>query len=413
MRQAANPVLPLSEEQTYKVALLVPAHNEEACIRNTVLSLFKQTACAYPNVQVDIHIIADNCTDQTEEVVLTLIRGLKDEEKPSAFLLRTINNKSRKAGALNHGYRRIRKLGYTHIATADADTVWDPKFLENGLAEMAKHKEPLGGVCGRVGLLPYRKDPFKRVSCPKKSIFLACVWMWLNFFLRIVWSLRQVWKYFWWSLQNIEYSIGQSETVERKGNAHCLCGPGTIYRAEVLDQLYQQFGLVWPKTIAEDFDLTVRIQMMEYQTLVGHDMFVYTDCPIGFKAHMIQRERWNGGNLSTYMHVGMNRHTFRNGTEMGWQLIWFACRLNLLITAVQLSLSRSLDIDTLGFLLLTVPSILTLCFSLIRFRYVAYKSFFQFLLLVCLGYELYALWYGVVLTIAYLKAFTNSLNQWR
>ncbi len=410
MYQAANP---FPAEQTYKVALLVPAHNEEACIQNTILSLLKQTARTYPNVQVDMYIIADNCTDQTEEVVLTLIRGLKDQEKHSVFLLRSKNNKSRKAGALNQGYRKIRKLGYTHIATADADTVWDPKFLENGLAEMARHREPLGGVCGRVGLLPYRKDAFKGVSFTKKSIFLACVRVLLNCFLRIPWLLRQGWKYVWWSLQNIEYSLGQSETIERMGRARCLCGPGTIYRAEVLDQLYRQFGFVWPKTMAEDFDLTVRVQMMNYKTLVGHDMFVYTDCPIGFKAHRIQRERWNGGNLSTYMHIGMNRHTFLGGTEMGWQLIWFACRLNLLITAVQIALSRSLYIDTLGFVLLTIPSILTLLLALIRFRYVAYKSFFQFLLVACLGYELYALWYGVVLTKSYMKAFTNSLNRWR
>src|ERR1051326_3679380 len=113
------------------------------------------------------------------------------------------------------------------------------------------------------------------------------------------------------------------------------------------------------------------------------------------------------------MRVGINRHTFLGGTEMGWQLIWFACRINFLITAIQIYVSGFVYIDMLGFLLLTVPLILTLFLYLSRFRYVAYKSFFQFLLVVCLGYELYALWYGVVLTKGYCKAFTNSLNKWR
>src|ERR1051326_3156272 len=108
--------MPVPEELTYKIALLVPAHNEEACIQNTVLSLLKQTACAFPNVQVDVFIIADNCTDQTENVVLTLIRELKEQENHAVFLLRSKNNKSRKAGALNQGYRKIRKSAYTHIA---------------------------------------------------------------------------------------------------------------------------------------------------------------------------------------------------------------------------------------------------------------------------------------------------------
>jgi cellulose synthase/poly-beta-1,6-N-acetylglucosamine synthase-like glycosyltransferase len=239
------------------------------------------------------------------------------------------------------------------------------------------------------------------------------VWKVLYCARKIGWSLRQGWKYVWWSFQNIEYSLAQSETIERMGRAHCLCGPGTIYRAEVLDALYQQFRLVWPKTMVEDFDITVRLQTMKYKTVVGQNMFVYTDCPIGFRAHSIQRERWNGGNLATYMRVGINRHTFLGGTEMGWQLIWFACRINFLITAIQIYVSGFVYIDMLGFLLLTVPLILTLFLYLSRFRYVAYKSFFQFLLVVCLGYELYALWYGVVLTKGYCKAFTNSLNKWR
>src|SRR5262245_20188285 len=112
--------------------------------------------------------------------------------------------------------------------------------------------------------------------------------------------------------------------------------------------------------MVEDFDITVRIQTMHFKTVVGQDMFVYTDCPIGFKAHSIQRERWNGGNLSTYMRVGVNRHTVLGGMEMGWQLIWFACRLNFLITATQILLTGFVYIDTLGFILLTLPLVLTL-----------------------------------------------------
>jgi hypothetical protein len=152
---------------------------------------------------------------------------------------------------------------------------------------------------------------------------------------------------------------------------------------------------------------------MKYKTLVGHNMFVYTDCPVGFKAHRIQRERWNGGNLATYMRVGMNRYTLLGGTEMGWQLIWFACRVVVLITAIQIYVSGFVYIDTPGLVLLTTPLLLTVFLNLLRFKYVAYKTFFQFLLLVCFGYELYALWYGVVLTKSYVKAFTNSLNRWR
>jgi cellulose synthase/poly-beta-1,6-N-acetylglucosamine synthase-like glycosyltransferase len=263
MSQTPDHTTPDLEERTYKVALLIPAHNEEECIQHTILSVLKQTACTLPNVQVDVFIIADNCTDRTEEAVLALMEGLKGQEKEHVFLLRSEQNKSRKAGALNQGYLKIRASGYTHIATADADTVWDPQFLEHGLAAMAKHQEALGGVCGRAGLLPYQKDPFKPVAGIRKSAFFMFVSVLLECFQRIIWALRQVWKYAWWSFQNIEYSLAQSETIEHMGKAHCLCGPGSLYRTEVLDELYARFGLVWPETMVEDFDLTVRIQSMK------------------------------------------------------------------------------------------------------------------------------------------------------
>ncbi len=165
--------------------------------------------------------------------------------------------------------------------------------------------------------------------------------------------------------------------------------------------------------MVEDFDLTIKMQMLGYETRVGHDMFVYTDCPKGFHTHGIQRERWNGGNLSTYINVSINRHTFFGGIEMGLQLVWFACRINLIVTAIQIWMTGFVYIDRLGFVLLTVPLLLVVGLNMFRFKYVAYKSLFQFLLLVCFGYELYALRYGIVLTKSYLKAFTNSITRWR
>ena len=397
-----------------RVALLIPAHNEQSSIGDTVLSALKQTVRAVPHVQVDVIVIADNCTDRTEHVVLDLITKLSENVAlPPVFLLKTERNTNRKAGALNHGYQQIRDLGYSLIATADADTVWDGNFLKNGLMTMEKEGETLGGICGRVGLLPYSRDPFQALPLESSALWTCVLWFMLNCWRCVEWIQRSAWAYLWWSFQNIEYSIGQSETVERMGKAHCLAGPGTIYRAEVLEQVYQRDGEVWPNSLTEDFDVTLNIQLLGYEVRVGHDMFVYTDCPIGFRAHRIQRTRWNAGNLATYMAVGMNRHTFAGGTDMGWQLVWFVCRLNLLITALQIWVSRFMYIDTLGYVFMMSPLVITTALNILRFKYVAYKSLFQFFLCVCLGYELYALWYGIVLATAYVKAFTQKVTRWR
>ncbi len=416
MSQILTPNSPAAiskQTATCKVALLIPAYNEEESISDTIHAAL----LASPDVQFefDIIVIADNCTDRTEEIVLGIIQELRtQEEQTRVFLMKTQGNKKRKAGALNQAFALIRELGYSFIATADADTIWDPNFLKNGLAAMEKKGEMLGGICGRVGLLPFKKEPFTSVQFTGKPISLAAIaWLMLVFFRKAGWCVRQAWIYLWWGFQNVEYCIGQAETIERMGKAHCLCGPGTIFRANVLEELYQKFGVVWPETMVEDFDLTIKMQMLGYETRVGHDMFVYTDCPKGFHTHGIQRERWNGGNLSTYINVSINRHTFFGGIEMGLQLVWFACRINLIVTAIQIWMTGFVYIDRLGFVLLTVPLLLVVGLNMFRFKYVAYKSLFQFLLLVCFGYELYALRYGIVLTKSYLKAFTNSITRWR
>ena len=52
---------------TSQVIVLVPAHNEEEAIEETLESLHRQTR------QVDrIIVVCDNCTDRTEEIVEAL-----------------------------------------------------------------------------------------------------------------------------------------------------------------------------------------------------------------------------------------------------------------------------------------------------------------------------------------------------
>lgn len=414
--QLLSPDQPERVTTDLKIAMLIPAHNEEASIRDTVVSSLKQTVRTLPDVHLDIFVIADNCIDRTEQVVLDIMGQIRDGiELPPVFLLNTLDNENRKAGALNHAYRFIRERGYTYIVSLDADTLWDSNFLKNGITAMERAGEELGGMCGRVGLLPYQKEPFPTATFREDMPFwIAFLYLAMQISLKTVaWTWRRFWAYLWWSFQNVEYSIGQSVTVERCGKAQCLIGPGTIYRARVLEEVYQKDGQVWPSGLTEDFDLTVKIQMLGYETRVGHDMFAYTDCPIGFLSHGIQRERWNGGNLSTYMKIGMHKQTFWGGMDMGWQLICFVCRLCLIVTAIQIWVTQFAYIDTFVYISLFGPLLLTAVLNMLRFRYVAYKSPFQFFLCVCFGYELYALWYGIVLTKSYLKAFTNKVNRWR
>jgi biofilm PGA synthesis N-glycosyltransferase PgaC len=67
------------------VVTLILAHNEEACVADSIRSLCRQTRTPYTVV------LADNCTDGTEKV----------DRREGIQVFRTAGNLYKKAGALN------------------------------------------------------------------------------------------------------------------------------------------------------------------------------------------------------------------------------------------------------------------------------------------------------------------------
>lgn len=84
---ALFPLTPTTSKiQTNKVAVLIPAHNEEAVISNTLISL-KSTLLPHDKIVV----IADNCTDATAEIALragvTVIERQDESKKGKGYAL--------------------------------------------------------------------------------------------------------------------------------------------------------------------------------------------------------------------------------------------------------------------------------------------------------------------------------------
>lgn len=376
-----------------RIAVFIPAHNEENIIKEAVGSILEQTASAFQHVTLDAYVIADNCTDRTPEIVTELMR-----EHPNLFLLKTENNKYRKSGALNYAFDHLMSLEksqgkhYDFVYSMDADTKQDSRVIEMALRDMDTY---IGGVCCRVCLLPLDPKPF--IPPPKNGAFFF-FWLLATVWQVSLWALGRIWEYGWWAFQNLEYSFAQSETVERSGWAHCLCGPGTLFRMEALTQIATvNNGRVWDVTsIAEDHQLTKMLQKMGFTARSGHGMFVYTDCPIGFKAHKNQRSRWNGGNIADYFSIGFSRHTFAESFDMGLQFLWFSCRIALVLKMIQIIQTGFIYIDPASAALLMLPFI-TMGLLAYRFRYVPYKSLVQILIVLLLAYEVYAVWYGLIL----------------
>src|ERR1022692_3658919 len=117
------PYLAQMAAERRKIVALIPAHNEEDAIRDTITSLNDQDL-----LPDRIIIVADNCSDDTE--LIACAAGVE--------VMATRDNPWKKAGALNQALDRIlpelkdRDL----VLIQDADTNLNPGFLSSAVAAM-------------------------------------------------------------------------------------------------------------------------------------------------------------------------------------------------------------------------------------------------------------------------------------
>ncbi len=103
-----------------RFVIAVPAHNEEAVIERALQS-FRDLD--YPPAGFEVHVVADNCTDQTSAVVRRLGYAAHDRTDPAA---------PGKGPALNWLFDRLVSAGtsFDSLVIVDADTTLHPAFLQ-------------------------------------------------------------------------------------------------------------------------------------------------------------------------------------------------------------------------------------------------------------------------------------------
>jgi len=129
-------------ERAIRLAVVVPAHDEEAMIARTVRSL--QAASA----ETPIYVVAHNCTDGT----------VKAATEAGARVAELSNRKQRgKGAALRYGFAAALADGANAFLVVDADTVVSPNliaeteaFLSHG-AEATQCRYELELAAGRLG----------------------------------------------------------------------------------------------------------------------------------------------------------------------------------------------------------------------------------------------------------------------
>ena len=110
------PELPCSDDPT-RFLVLIPAHNEEHSIAATVASLAAQK---YPSDRYKVIVIADNCSDQTAQVV----RGLGVE----TWERHNLSDRG-KGQALRWALDRAEQSAFQAVVFIDADTTVDSRLL--------------------------------------------------------------------------------------------------------------------------------------------------------------------------------------------------------------------------------------------------------------------------------------------
>nr|WP_249420208.1 glycosyltransferase family 2 protein [Rhabdothermincola salaria] len=242
------------------ITVLVPAHNEEASIGATLVSLFEQSR---PPERVIV--VADNCSDDTVSVA----------RRHGVEVFETVGNTEKKAGALNQALAELLDdLGDNDcVMVVDADTILDPGFLEVAVQRLTDDRAIMS-----IGGLFYGDDTGGLLA----------------------------------QFQRNEYVRYSRELERRRGRVYVLTGTASIFRSAGLREVARSRGTLIPGTpgdvydtaaLTEDNELTLALKSLGALMTSPHGCRVVTELMPKWRHLWNQRLRWQRGaleNLGAY-----------------------------------------------------------------------------------------------------------------
>lgn len=240
----------LDEITNPKISVLVPAHNESAAIRNTIMSLLESN---YQNKE--IIVIDDHSTDDTYERAFPFYRDGRIK------LIRRKDGIGSKTMAINYGLL---------FATGDVIVVTDGDTLleRNALSEVAK-----------------------RITLPQNIAISGNV--------RILAGDGGI-KNLLTRCQSYEYLIAFE--LGRRYNAlvnMLIIIPGAF--SVLMKNTMKSVGLYDTNTLTEDFDLTLKLLKTGDKIEFVPNAVAWTYCPNNWKTWIRQRIRWSHGQIRTLL----------------------------------------------------------------------------------------------------------------
>ena len=236
---------PLKVKKDHRFMAIIPAHNEEAVVKNLIDSLKAQN---YNKDLYDIYVIADNCTDNTAKIARDAGAIVYERFNPS---------KKTKGYALDWFLQQKIKedAPYDAFLVFDADNIVDPNFIKN----MNKH------LCQGEDVVQGYRD----IKNPTDS------WITAGYAL------------FYWTMHRFyhlaRYNLGLSPLLN---------GTGFMVRFDVVKP--QGWDTV---TLTEDIEFSLKRIIKGKKLGWATDAIVYDEQPVGFKQSWSQRSRWTVGHM--------------------------------------------------------------------------------------------------------------------
>ena len=259
-----NEVRPLERDfYRYRVAVLIPAYNEEKVIERTIRAALRSS---YRNLRVIV--IDDGSKDET----LKVARNSFPKEEASGRLLILTKPNAGKAEALNFGLKHLDPDEEIFVGI-DADTV----IARDAISLMVPHfRNP------KVGALAGNAKVGNRVN------------LWTR----------------WQALEYITSQNFERRALNTLGAVSVVPGAIGAWRVSAV----REAGGYQTDTVAEDADLTMALLRRGYRVEYEDRALAYTEAPTTSNGLMRQRFRWSFGILQA---VFKHREVFARKGALG------------------------------------------------------------------------------------------------
>lgn len=294
------------------VTVFLPAYNEEGSIGMTIESMLNFD---YPHYE--ILVLDDGSKDRTFEIAKRY-----EGEYPFGTVKVLTKPNGGKWTAHNFGFQQTTS---EVILCVDADSYIDPQSLKRGVAHLMADPK-VDAVAG-----------YTRVMNRE------------NILLKVQ------------ALEFVIWNGAMRQPQSRHGAVMCIPGPLGIFRRSAMQRVFEHFGKLPPPlkpgtydgpfegdTFAEDFDLTIAIQMTGGKVVYDRYASCDTDCPDTLFALLNQRYRWNRGSIQVVVKIlkrCWRNPSYRNGTMLAWlaasyiyDMAVFAFAFSAYLTLISLTL---------------------------------------------------------------------------